>query len=86
MHSLNTLGLSAEPASLTTSAAAVPNRPASPQLLNATNAILMVKWSAPDFNGGSALTGWEIRRDNGTGTAFQSEIAISDPNQLNYTF
>ena len=64
-------------ASLTEVAASVPAKMSRPTRSTSNTTSITVQWTTPSFDGGAAVTGYEVRRDAGPGTAFETEIAES---------
>ena len=70
-------------ASLTEISASVPAKMSRPTLVTSTTQSITIKWTAPSFDGGNAVSGYEVRRDAGPGTAFENEI---QENTTSYQF
>ena len=62
---------------LTLIAASVPSQMNRPTLTTSSMTDITVGWSEPSYNGGNAITGYKIRRDDGPGTAFQTELLVT---------
>jgi len=71
--SINAVGTSTT-AGVTIVASTLPYAPIQPNqvLVSSTKVSLYVNWSAPTYNGGSAVTGYELFMDNGVGGALVS--------------
>lgn len=72
----NSIGESAT-TSISEIAASVPAKMSRPTWKSSTTTTIEVEWTEPSFDGGEAVTGYEVRRDAGPLTDFQTEIAES---------
>lgn len=58
------------PATTTATAASVPPKMGIPTLLSADATTITIQWAAPSFNGGSSITSYAVRRDDGPLSSF----------------
>ena len=79
---INAIGESIS-SSLTTVAASVPSKMTQPYLVSADATSITIGYTLPSFDGGLAITGYAIQRDNGPLTSFQPAIVTPT---LSYTF
>ena len=69
---------------LTQIAASVPSKMFRPTWKTSTSTSITVQWEIPSFNGGSDVTKYSIRRDNGPNTSFEAAVLTADASTLEY--
>lgn len=71
---------------LTLNAASPPSKPDAAFWQASDASSITIEWLKPSFNGGSAVTGYKVRRDNGPLTDWQADVAHSDLVNLGHQF
>ena len=79
---LNAVGEGAA-ASITVVAAGVPSKLSAPSVSASTTTSITLTWSPPSFNGGSAVTSYLIKRDDGPQTSYLTAVSVAT---TSYTF
>ena len=65
-------------ASITSLAAGVPSMMNTPRISSSSTTNIYVAWDPPSFNGGSPITSYVVRRDDGPSTSFLTPITTTD--------
>lgn len=86
VSAMNAKGEGLTRADITLTAASHPQKMNKPFLRAATSTSITIEWSSSDFfNGGTPLTGFAIRRDDGPNTVFQAQVT-QDTTSSYHTF
>lgn len=64
-------------ASISVVAASVPSKMSAPTLSSASTSSITVTYSAPSFNGGSAITSYMLRIDSGPLTSYNTPVSTT---------
>ncbi len=70
-------------ASITVVAAGVPSQLSAPSVTSSTTSSITLTWNPPSFNGGSPVTSYLIKRDDGPQTSYQTAVSVAT---TSYTF
>jgi hypothetical protein len=65
-------------ANITEKAASVPAKMNSPTVQSSSLVNIVIEWEEPSFDGCDSVSGYKVRRDNGPGTSYQTEIPESN--------
>ena len=77
MSSVNAVGEGAQ-SSLTLLAASVPAKMARPTWKSSSITDIQVQWTVPSYDGGSPVTQYRVRRDDGPSTSFLSDVTTTN--------
>jgi hypothetical protein len=85
VQAINSVGTSLSSPALAILAAQAPSAPISVTKQSATKTAITIQWTAPKSDGSSALTGYNIFWDNGTGTIIATSIGSTIWSTLTFT-
>jgi titin len=84
VKAVNVIGSSDLSSEIAIRAAQAPDAPAAPVKQSSTLTSITIQWSAPAYNGGSAVTGYRVYMDDGQGGSLTSQ-GTTDSDTLEFT-